>query len=65
MSGLLYRGRETRTGTVLKSAKDASGLANSDLPVVIALSLMGLLLTLYVMRRFPELGALIAQYNQF
>ena len=38
---------------------------NSDLQLVVAFSLIGLLLTLNVMFRFPDLGALIAQYNQF
>ena len=38
---------------------------NPDLQAVVAFSLLGLLLTLNVMFRFPELGALIAQYNQF
>ena len=65
MSELPLRAGETRTGIVRKSAKDAEGSANADLPVVIAFSLIGLLLTLYLTRSFPELGALIAQYNQF
>ena len=65
MSELPFRGREAGTGIVRKTAKDAEAPANSDLPVVIALSLIGLLLALFLMRRFPELGALVAQYNQF
>ena len=48
-----------------KSAKDAERPANTDLPAVIVFSLIGLLLTLYLMRSFPDLGALVAQYNQF
>ena len=40
-------------------------VTNPDLQAVVAFSLIGLLLTLNVMFRFPELGALIAQYNQF
>jgi hypothetical protein len=40
-------------------------VANPDLQTVVAFSLIGLLLTLNVMFRFPELGALVAQYNQF
>jgi hypothetical protein len=31
----------------------------------VAFSLIGLLAALNLMFRFPELGALIAQYNQF
>ena len=40
-------------------------VTNPDLQLVVAFSLIGLLLTLNVMFRFPDLGALIAQYNQF
>jgi hypothetical protein len=38
---------------------------SADLPAGIAFSLIGLLLALNVMLRFPEIGALVAQYNQF
>jgi hypothetical protein len=38
---------------------------NPDLPTIIAFCLLGLLLTLNLMLRFPDLGALIEQYNQF
>jgi hypothetical protein len=65
MSELSLRAHEARTGLVRKSAKDAKGAANADLPAVIAFSLIGLLLALYLVRNFPELGALVAQYNQF
>ena len=40
-------------------------VTNPDLQAVVAFCLIGLLLTLNVMFRFPELGAIIAQYNQF
>jgi len=36
-----------------------------DLNLVVAFSLIGLLATLNLMFHFPELGAIIAQYNQF
>jgi hypothetical protein len=42
-----------------------TAVTNPDLQAVVALSLIGLLLTLNVMFRFPELGAIIAQYSQF
>ncbi len=42
-----------------------TAVTNPDLQAVLAFSLIGLLLTLNVMFRFPDLGALIAQYNQF
>ena len=40
-------------------------VTNPDLQAVVAFSLIGLLLILNVMFRFPDLGAIIAQYNQF
>ncbi len=39
--------------------------SNSNLPMIIAFCLLGLLLTLSFILRFPDLGALIEQYNQF
>jgi hypothetical protein len=44
-----------------------SGAANTkaDLFLVFAMCAIGLLTTLDVMLRFPDLGALIASYNQF
>jgi hypothetical protein len=40
-------------------------VTNPDLQAVVAFTLIGLLLTLNVMFRSPDLGAIIAQYNQF
>ena len=40
-------------------------VTNADLQAVVAFALIGLLLTLNVMFRSPDLGAIIAQYNQF
>ncbi|MGA7429101.1 MAG: hypothetical protein WBQ24_18480 [Xanthobacteraceae bacterium] len=40
-------------------------LANPDLQIVAAFCLIGLLLTLNFIFRFPDMGAVIAQYNQF
>jgi hypothetical protein len=42
-----------------------TAITNSDLQAVLALSQIGVLLTLNVILRFPDLGALIAQSNQF
>jgi hypothetical protein len=39
--------------------------ARGDWQLVLAFSLIGLLLALNLMFRFPELGAVIAKYNQF
>jgi hypothetical protein len=63
MSELHTRRPPARTRIVSKSAEQDH--TNTDLPTVIAFSLIGLLLARTVMLCFPELGALIAQYNQF
>jgi hypothetical protein len=42
-----------------------TAVSNPDLQAVVALSLIGLLLTLNIMFRFPDFGAIVAQYNQF
>lgn len=39
--------------------------ASSDFQLVLAFSLISLLIALNLMFRFPEYGAMIAQYNQF
>jgi hypothetical protein len=39
--------------------------ADRDLQLILAFSLIGLLTALNLMFRFPEFGAVIAQYNQF
>ena len=39
--------------------------SNPDLPTIVAFCLLGLLLTLSLMLRFPDLGAVIEQYNRF
>jgi hypothetical protein len=39
--------------------------ARTDFQLVVAFSLIGLLITLNLVTRFPEFGAVIAQYNQF
>lgn len=65
MTELLIRRPDARASIVSKKAEGAADRASTDLPAVIAFSLIGLLLTLTVMLRFPEIGALVAQYNQF
>jgi hypothetical protein len=40
-------------------------ITDPDLNAVVTFSLIGVLLALNLMFRFPDLGALIAQYNQF
>jgi hypothetical protein len=39
--------------------------SNPDLPMIIAFCLIGVLLTLNLILRFPDFGAVIEQYNQF
>jgi hypothetical protein len=40
-------------------------LANPDLLAVLAFCFIGLLVALNLILRFPDLGAVIVQYNQF
>jgi hypothetical protein len=40
-------------------------LTDSDLPTIVAFGLIGLLVALNLILRFPGMGAVIAQYNQF
>ena len=65
MSELPIRRPHAHTDIVSKRAEVATHRASTDLPAGIAFSLIGLLLALNVMLRFPEIGALVAQYNQF
>lgn len=39
--------------------------SDPNLPMIVAFCLLGLLLTLNFILRFPDLGAVIEQYNQF
>jgi hypothetical protein len=69
--------KRLKTGSVRAAAKIADRyidpaerswrelLTDADLNAVVAFSLIGLLLALNLMFRFPDLGVLIAQYNQF
>jgi hypothetical protein len=40
-------------------------LTDPDMYAVVAFCLIGILLALNLMLRFPDMGAVIAQYNQF
>jgi hypothetical protein len=40
-------------------------ITNPDLLTIIAICAIGLLITINVILRFPDLGALIERYNQF
>jgi len=52
------------TMPVVTRAVQSQEKSESDLHTVIIFSLIGLLLTLYVAARFPELGVVFTQYNQ-
>ena len=43
----------------------AAAINNSDLIATVLFCVIGLLITAVVMLRFPNFGAIIAQYNQF
>jgi hypothetical protein len=62
--------RELQALPETKSANESwqrlhAALADPDLQIVAAFCLIGLLLTLNLIFRFPDMGAVIAQYNQF
>lgn len=56
--------RATDGGRMRRDDSAAAG-RKADLFLVFAICAIGLLATLNVMLRFPDLGALIASYNQF
>ena len=58
------QGRRVDAAVTLWSSFVAA-ITNPDILLVTAFSLIGILLTLAFMLRFPDLGAVIAQYNQF
>lgn len=43
----------------------AKAFSTSDFPVIVAISLAGLLLMLNFMMRYPDVGAVIQQYNLY
>jgi hypothetical protein len=57
-------GRHVGSAVKLRSSFVAA-IKNPDMLLVIAFSLIGLLLTIIFILCFPDLGALIVQYNQF
>jgi hypothetical protein len=50
--------------TVTRTARPLKTL-NPDFLAVVSFSMIGVLVMLNAMLRFPDLGTLIAQYNQF
>jgi hypothetical protein len=62
--------RELQVLPEARSANDSwqrlyAALTDHDVQIVAAFCLIGLLLTLNLIFRFPDMGAVIAQYNQF
>jgi hypothetical protein len=54
-----------RSGRVEGTKEQPKSTPSSDAQLVIQFCLIGLLVTLILMLRFPDLGAVIEQYNQF
>jgi hypothetical protein len=42
-----------------------TAIANPDLHAIVSFCLIGLLLAINLILRFPDFGAIIEQYNQF
>jgi hypothetical protein len=42
-----------------------AAINSSDLPIIVAICLAGLLLTLNFMMQYPDVGEVIQQYNMF
>jgi uncharacterized membrane protein YdfJ with MMPL/SSD domain len=62
----LFKPANRRTqGTETEWSRFVTAIANPDLHAVVALCLIGFLLALNLILRFPELGAVIEQYNKF
>ena len=62
--------RELQALPQAKSASESwhrayAALTDPELQIIVAFCLIGLLLTLNLIFRFPDMGAVIAQYNQF
>jgi hypothetical protein len=56
---------ERLTRTIGSRPRPTESSDRGDWQLVVAFSLVGLLTALNLMFHFPELGALVAQYNQF
>jgi hypothetical protein len=61
---------ETRKRRLRKAAEKrrpmlAGAIANPQLHTIVALNLIGVLLLLNIILRFPDVGSIIAEYNKF
>jgi hypothetical protein len=62
----LFKSANCRTqGAETEWSRLVTATANPDLHAVVAFCLIGLLLALNLILRFPDFGAVIEQYNQF
>jgi len=63
-NALFHASRRTHTTESVRS-RVATVIANPNLLAIAAISLIGLLLSLNLIFRFPDFGAVIEQFNQF
>jgi hypothetical protein len=56
---------ELRAQKASSQSRFVKVINDPNLSVAVLFCLIGLLITAVVMLRFPDLGAIIAQYNQF
>ena len=58
---------QSRAARPTSTTRDRSTAAinSSELPIIIAICLAGLLLTLNFMKQYPDVGELIQKYNLF
>ena len=62
----LFKSANCRTqGTETEWSQLVTAIANPDLHAVVAFCLIGFLVALNLILRFPDFGAVIEQYNQF
>ena len=62
----LFKSANCRTqGTETEWSQLVTAIANPDLHAVVAFCLIGFLVALNLILRFPNFGAVIEQYNQF
>ena len=60
----LRQSKATRPASTARHSFLAA-INSSDLPIIVAICLAGLFLTLNFMMRYPDVGGLIQQYNMF
>jgi hypothetical protein len=62
----LFKSADCRTqGAETEWSRLFTAIANPDLHAIVSFCLIGLLLAINLILRFPDFGAVIEQYNQF